>query len=280
MLVKDIFRSYETKKYSVYKLNHSIPEYYGFFYLEDSTSSNASHTVCNGRLQRYFDKNKSTYLILSDATCWDDGGFQLQYCTYVNIIYFDKIINNKVSEFKGVYCCSADEIRSGNTPLWSSELNYVFDYNYGIFDLNSNEKFIDMTETDEYDFIDEINLNNLIKYTDIDEIKKKVKEYYKMSNNNILPYSSNISNDTTTSVFHGEYTISCLEDIECLSKINNIKKVALIAQNDDPNYFSFLYSYDSIKFIRFDISVSNEQILNILENMPNVEAVVFGFSEV
>lgn len=70
------------------------------------------------------------------------------------------------------------------------------------------------------------------------------------------------------------------EDFEYVKDLPKLRYIAIASDNDDPDYFKFLYDNNSIEWIRFDNSVTNEQIKQVVDNMPNLEAVTFGFSEV
>lgn len=410
------FRSFSTNIYYVYKLNNDIPEYYGRIDLESSESRYTAHTVCEGKLLRYYDNDKGVYVIISDATKWDDGSFgQVQYYTYKNTLYSDEIINDTIADFGGTWCALAKDVKA-ITDLDFYEDNSLSSYLYdnGIFDLNGTEKFVDISkETERYEFIDTVELKELTKHTDIDVIAGLITEYsgYEKTNSVLSPHISReyiefnediIRKDTTgvTTIFDdiskldfnklseleelewvvlqydgdeeitlnvsplkkcknltsilivfsntsnfelkefselenlvnlhlvcfgieeinidlaalkkcknltslslpnnisestkqqipefiqleavnmSDIVITSKDEFQYIKDLPNLKYVAIGSSSEDPDYFNFLYSNQSIEWIRFDKTVTDEQVQNILNNMPNIKAITFGFSEV
>lgn len=362
LLARGDDRSFSTEIFYIYRLNDEIPTLYGRIDLESSQSRYTENTICGGKLQRYYDSEKSVYVIISDATKWDDGSFgYIQYYVLENILYSDKIESKTLNEFSGTRCSPAKYIRE--ETAYSNESYYVY-YN-GIFDLNGTEKFADISDiTEKYEFVDTVDLESLEKHKDIDEIAALISEYsgYENTNNVLAPdkkyigitgvsnheictndtevyieikdideldwnklceiedlhefvlhyfgedeididlsplkkYSNltsislrgNISKNTKRQIsgFQNlEYVdmwdilISSEEDFEYVKNLPKLRYIAIASDNEDPDYFKFLYDNKSIEWIRFDNSVTNEQIKQVVDNMPNLEAVTFGFSEV
>lgn len=355
-------RSFSTEIFYIYKLNDEIPTLYGRIDLESSQSRYTENTICGGKLQRYYDSEKGVYVIIGDATQWDDGSFgYIQYYVLENILYSDKIESRTLNEFSGTRCSPAKYIREETT--YSNECDFVY-YN-GIFDLNGTEKFADISDiTEKYEFVDTVDLDSLDKYQDINEIAALISEYSGYENTNkilapdnkyigitgvsnheictndtevyieikdideldwnklceiedlhkfVLHYFGedeididlsplkkyynltsislwgNISKNTKQQIsefYNLEYVdmwdivISSEEDFEYVKDLPKLRYIAIASDNDDPDYFKFLYDNNSIEWIRFDNSVTNEQIKQVVDNMPNLEAVTFGFSEV
>ena len=355
-------RSFSTEIFYIYKLNDEIPTLYGRIDLESSQSRYTEHTICGGKLQRYCDSEKGVYVIISDATKWDDGSFgYIQYYVLENILYSDKIESRTLNEFSGTRCSPAKYIRE--ETAYSNECDFVY-YN-GIFDLNGTEKFADISDIPEkYEFVDTVDLDSLDKYQDINEIAALISEYsgYENTNKILAPDNKYIgitgvnnheicTNDTEVYIeikdideldwnklceiedlhefvlhYFGEdeididlsplkkygnltsislrgniskntkrqisefpnleyvdmwdILISSEEDFEYVKNLPKLRYIAVASDSDDPDYFKFLYDNKSIEWIRFDNSVTNEQIKQVVENIPNLEAVTFGFSEV
>lgn len=353
-------RSFSTNVFSIYKLNDEIPTLYGRIDLESSQSRYTENTICGGKLQRYYDSEKGVYVIISDATKWDDGSFgNVQYYINMYTLYSDKIKFDCLDEFSGTSCRPAELIRNAS----SSDSWYVYDRK--VIDLGGTEKFLEIPDIlQEYEFTDTIDLESLEKYKDIDKIMELVCKYsgYENTNNVLAPDKKYIgitgvsnheicTNDTEVYIeikdideldwnklceiedlhefvlhYFGEdeididlsplkkyynltsislwgniskntkrqisefsnleyvdmwdIMISSEEDFEYVRNLPKLRYIAVTSDNDDPDYFKFLYDNNSIKWIRFDDSVTNEQIKQVVDNMPNLEAVTFGFSEV
>ena len=353
-------RSFSTNVFSIYKLNDEIPTLYGRIDLESSQSRYTENTICGGKLQRYYDSEKGVYVIISDATKWDDGSFgNVQYYINMYTLYSDKIKFDCLDEFSGTSCRPAELIRNAS----SSDSWYVYDRK--VIDLGGTEKFLEIPDIlQEYEFTDTIDLESLEKYKDIDKIMELVCKYsgYENTNNVLAPDKKYIgitgvsnheicTNDTEVYIeindideldwnklceiedlhefvlhYFGEdeididlsplkkyynltsislwgniskntkrqisefsnleyvdmwdILISSEEDFEYVKDLPKLRYIAVTSDNDDPDYFKFLYDNNSIKWIRFDDSVTNEQIKQVVDNMPNLEAVTFGFSEV
>lgn len=355
-------RSFSTEIFYIYKLNDEIPTLYGRIDLESSQSRYTENTICGGKLHRYYDSEKGVYVIIGDATQWDDGSFgYIQYYVLENILYSDKIESRTLNEFSGTRCFPAKYIREETD--YSNECDFVY-YN-GIFDLNGTEKFADISDiTEKYEFVDTVDLEILEKHEDIYEIAALISEYSGYENTNkvlapdkkyigitgmgnheictndtevhieikdideldwnkickiedlhtfvldywgedeidldlsplkkynnltVISLRDNISKNTKRQISEFsnlEYVnmwdimISSEEDFEYVKDLPKLRYIAIASDNDDPDYFKFLYDNNSIKWIRFDNSVTNEQIKQVVDNMPNLEAVTFGFSEV
>lgn len=361
-------RSFSTNIYTIYKLNNEIPELYGRIKLESDQSKYSGHTICEGKLQRYYDHEKNAYIIISDATKWDDGSFgNLYYSVIENTLYSDKIVNESVEDFSGTPCIPAQYIRENKATDYSYIDEWDFVYFNDILDLNSTEKFVDISDyIENLEFVDAIDLNSLPRYQDIDEIAEHILGYSGYENTNevlapdddneyigivgmgnhkicktdkdisieisettdmewdkileindlhslVLHYygdeamdidllslkkyqnltsislPENISESTklqiselTTLEYVNKWSIiiSNEKDFAYLKNLPNLKYIAVSSDNDDPDYFKFLYENQSIEWIRFAESVTDEQIKQIVDNMPNLKAVTFGFSEV
>lgn len=366
LLVGSDDRSFSTNIFSIYKLNYEIPKLYGSIDLESSQSRYTEHTICGGKLQRYYDSEKGVYIIISDATKWSDGSFgHLQYNVLENTLYSDKIASKTLNEFSGTVCVPAKYIRKEHTTDYSYLGEWDFVYYNGIFDLNGTEKFADISDiTKKCEFVDTVDLDSLDKYQDVNEIAALISEYSGYENTNkvlapdnkyigitgvsnheictsdtevrieikdideldwnkickiedlhsfVLNYFGedeididlsplkkynnltsislwgNISKNTKQQIsefYNLEYVdmwdivISSEEDFEYVKDLPKLRYIAISSDNDDPDYFKFLYDNKSIEWIRFDNSVTNEQIKQVVDNMPNLEAVTFGFSEV
>lgn len=368
LIVRCDDRSFSTDICYIYKLNKETPELYGRIDLESDKSDYSVHTVCEGKLQRYFDSEKGVYVIISDATKWDDGSFgNVQYSVIENTLYSDKIINKTLEKFSGTPCIPAQHIRDNTVTDYSyiDEWNYV--YCNGVFDLNGTEKFIDISDAaQKLKFIDTIDLSSLPKYQDDNEIAELISEYSGYENTNkvsapdeendyigivgmgnqkiqksdtevhielkddpesewskileiedlhslVLHYygdepleidlsslkkypnlasislPENISENTKqliSELITLEYVnkwsimISNEKDFEYIKNLPDLNYIAVESDNDDPDYFKFLYTNQNIEWIRFAESVTAEQIKQTVDNMPNLKAVTFGFSEV
>lgn len=370
-----IGRSFSTVNYEIYTLKNKVPEFYGYVRLEITQYDDDffEHTFCKGKLQRYFDLENKVYTIIGDETQWDDGSFgQLQYYSNKYSLYSDKVVDENIGEFSGTYCILTDDVKKHKIECIQLKntmdfYNFPFESNYcyynGVFDLDGTDKFIDISEAvSRLEFVDEIDLSSLERYTDIDEIKDKIEEYsgYESNNTVISPIESreyveingekvrkdtttvrlsfndvsnvnfkklgelkkleiltikylgdeeinldltplqnckhltsiliseNISvntnqlNEFVTFQYIGIYdkVITCTEDLKYIKNWNEQKYIAINSTSNDPNYFEFLYDNKAVEWIRFDKDVTAEQILNVIDNMPNVKAVTFGFSEV
>ena len=361
-------KSFATMIYSVYKLNEEVPQLYGRIDLESGQSEYSEHTVCGGKLQRYCNSEKGVYVIISDATRWDDGSFgNLQYRVIENTLYSDSIENETLSEFSGTPCIPAQYIRDNRTTDYSYIDKWEFVYCNDILDLSGTEKFADISDvTEKYEFVDTIDLDSLNKYQDIDEIAELISEYSGYENTNkvsapdddneyigivgmgnhkicksdtdvaieirdiaeldwnkileiddlhslvlhyygdeaididlsalkkyqnltVISLPDNITENTkqqiselTTLEYVNKWDIiiSSEEDFEYIKDLPNLKYIAVASDNDDPDYFEFLYDNQSIEWIRFAESVTDEQVKRTVDNMPNLKAVTFGFSEV
>ncbi|MDE7287925.1 MAG: hypothetical protein K2N71_00275 [Oscillospiraceae bacterium] len=129
----------------------------------------------------------------------------------------------------------------------------------------------------------------VLNYFGEDEIDLDLSPLKKYNNLTLISLYGNISENTKRQI--SEFTnleyvdkwdilISSEEDFEYVKNLPKLRYIAVVSNNDDPDYFKFLYDNKSIKWIRFDSSVTDEQIKRTIDNMPNVEAVTFGFSEV
>lgn len=363
--------SFSSHVYGVYKLNNDIPELYGRIFSESSRSGYTGNTVCGGKLCRYFDNERGVYIIIGDRTRWDDGSFgNVQYYAEEYTLYSDKIVNEYTAKFSGTTCVPAEHIRDGSMTDYSyiDDWKYVYDENVGIVRLGSTDKFADISDImSRYEFIDTIDLDDLERYTDIDEIAGLISEYsgYEENTDKVLypgddrekigikgmggneitvkdtclhieirdpsglewdkickiedlhefvlnyygeeifdldlsplkKYNSltdislygNFSENTRRQISgftQLEYVdrthiiITNEEDFEYVKDLPNLKYIAAASDNDDPDYFKFLYDNTSIEWLRFAESVTDEQIKNTVDNMPDLKAVTFGFSEV
>lgn len=129
----------------------------------------------------------------------------------------------------------------------------------------------------------------VLNYFGEDEIDLDLSPLKKYNSLTVISLWGNISENTKRQVAEFpnlEYVdpwgimISSEEDFEYVRNLPKLKYIAVASDNDDPDYFKFLYDNKSIKWIRFDDSVTDEQVKRTIDNMPNVEAVTFGFSEV
>lgn len=363
-------RSFSTYVYTIYKLNNDIPELYGKIDSESSKSQYTDNTIFAGKLHRYFDNEQGVYIIFSDSTSWNDGSFgNVHYDTLKNTLYSDKISNEILSTFSGTTCRPAEHIRDGSMTDYSyiDDWNYVYDENVGIVRLGSTDKFADISDImSRYEFIDTIDLDELERYTDIDEIAGLIYEYSGYEyNSDSVPYPVDVREeigitdmdrheittrdtridiaiydisglewdkickvddlrefnlvyygeeeldidlsplkkyDLTSISLYGNFSedtkrqisgfpnleyvdmwdimISSEEDFKYIRDLPKLKYIAVASDSDDPDYFEFLYGNTSIEWLRFDWSVTDEQVKNTVDNMPNLIAVTFGFSEV
>lgn len=365
-----IGRSFDTVNYEIYTLENTVPEFYGTIRLEiaNCNSNLTEHTFCQGKLQRFFDPENKIYIIIGDETLWDDGDFgNIQYYSNKYCLFSNKIVGCNIGEFSGTPCIPAQYIRENKVTDYSYIDEWDFVYFNDVLDLNSTEKFVDISDVVEnLEFVDTIDLNSLPQYQDIDEIAEHILEYSGYENTNevsapdddneyigivgmgnhkicksdkdisieiseitdiewekileindlhslVLHYygdevididllslkkyqnltsislPENISESTklqiselTTLEYVNKWSIiiSSEKDFEYLKNLPNLKYIAVSSDNDDPDYFKFLYENQSIEWIRFAESVTDEQIKQIVDNMPNLKAVTFGFSEV
>ncbi|MCH5194446.1 MAG: hypothetical protein J1F11_10825 [Oscillospiraceae bacterium] len=371
LLEGGIDRSFSTYVYTIYKLNNDIPEFYGRIDSERSESKYTDNTIFAGKLQRYFDNEQGVYIIFSDSTSWGDGSFgNVNYFTCKSTLYSDRIKNETVSNFWGTSCRPAEHIRDGSMTDYSyiDDWVYVYDENVGMVRLGSTDKFADISDImSRFEFIDTIDLDELERYNDIDQIAGLISEYSgyeynadsipcpvdvrkeigitdmggheitardthidiaindisdlewdkickvddlrefhldyygeeeldidlsplkKYENLTALSLYGNFSEDTKRQVsgfLTLEYVnmwgmiLSSEEDFKYIKDLPKLKYIAIASDNDDPDYFKFLYDNTSIEWLRFDNSVTDEQVKNTVDNMPNLIAVTFGFSEV
>lgn len=371
LLEGGVDRSFSTYVYTIYKLNNDIPEFYGRIDSERSESKYTDNTIFAGKLHRYFDNEQGVYIIFSDSTSWDDGSFgNVDYYTLKNTLYSDKISNEILNIFRGTICRPAEHIRDGSMTDYSyiDDWVYAYDEKVGIVRLGSTDKFADISDIMScYEFIDTIDLDELERYNDIDQIAELISEYSGYEYNaDSVPCPENVreeigitdmggheitTRDTRIDIvindisglewdkickiddlrkFHLDYygeeeldidlsplkkyddltalslygnfsedtkrqisgfltleyvdmwdiLLSSEEDFKYIKDLPKLKYIAIASDSDDPDYFKFLYGNTSIEWLRFDNSVTDEQVKNTVDNMPNLKAVTFGFSEV
>lgn len=170
----------------------------------------------------------------------------------------------------------------------------------GIIGMGGNEIRTNDTEVHiEINDIDELDWNKICEIEDLhtfvlnyfgeNEIDLDLSPLKKYNNLTSISLRGNISKNTKRQISEfpsleyvdmWDIVISNEEDFEYVKNLPKLRYIAVASNNDDPDCFKFLYDNRSIKWIRFDNSVTNEQIKQVVDNMPNLEAVTFGFSEV
>lgn len=158
---------------------------------------------------------------------------------------------------------------------------------------NDTEVYIEIKDIDELDWNKLCKIEDLhefvLHYFGENEIDLDLSPLKKYNNLTSISLRGNISKNTKRQISEFpnlEYVdmwdilISSEEDFEYVRNLPKLRYIAVASDNDDPDYFKFLYDNKSIKWIRFDNSVTNEQIKQVVDNMPNIEAVTYGFSEV
>ena len=119
----------------------------------------------------------------------------------------------------------------------------------------------------------DIDLSSLKKYPNLSSISLP---------ENISENTKQLISELITLEYVNKWSImiSTEKDFEYIKNLPDLKYIAVESDNDDPDYFKFLYTNQSIEWIRFAESVTAEQIKQTVDNMPNLKAVTFGFSEV
>ncbi len=158
---------------------------------------------------------------------------------------------------------------------------------------NDTEVYIEIKDIDELDWNKICKIEDLhsfaLNYFGEDEIDLDLSPLKKYNNLTSISLWGNISKNTKRQISEfpnleyvdmWDIVISSEEDFEYVRNLPKLIYIAVASDNDDPYYFKFLYDNKSIKWIRFDTSVTDEQIKRTIDNMPNIEAVTFGFSEV
>jgi hypothetical protein len=245
------------------------------------------NSLIGNKLCKYYDKEKDQFFWLYNILLIWDGDINVSY----RIIRFnfdeEKLSAHILSETFGGWCFSADEPFSDSSSQWQERGRYIFLFGnsvlenqstpIGFFDSLSKDKFNNDFENyiSQYELVETIELDSLKRYYDKNEIYEKIKSI-DVANNKVVEDVNVIYDPTIRNIT--DINITNAEDYNEIAETPH-RYIIVTPENSNSDYFNFLYDDTEIECIRF-VDCTQEQINDVLTNIPSLKCYFYGYSEV
>jgi hypothetical protein len=297
--VSELFVSsyaWQKKVYNIYEISEDeITELYTLAYIDES-SEYLSNSSLGGMVKKYHDKkNNEDFYIYDDIDILENIDFA---DGHINIVYgINKLafrenilVLDNIAFADAGTCMSAIEPNLIPDPTWQYPWIYVYIENnvftghesepLGYFNLGTDGKF--NKEFDEY--ISQYELIETIDFDSLEHITNKADIYKKISaidtTKNIvaddLVFNSNEYQPFVPTI--SEIPVSNYEDYIKIKDTPH-RFVIITPENSNSDYFEFLYDDREIECIKF-VDCTQEQINDVLSNMPSLKCYFYGYLDV